>query len=144
MKTILAALVLAILAIPALARDNAALPPVSIQASPDGAAIGIDAFAAAGAMDSPSWTGIHPGLWLSKNWKGVLGAAAVAGAAYATYAIYDNNKGGGGHSSAAAEPADAEEAEAIPTVAGDALVVGIAGDGNTVTIYNRPVAGAAE
>jgi len=133
-----------LLALAGLAVAQDSLPPVSIQASPDGASLGIDAFAAAGAMDSPEWTGIRPGVWLKSNWKGVVGAAAVAGAAWGAYAIYDNNKSSGGHSSAAAEPAEADEADAIPTVAGDALVVGIAGDGNTVTIYNRPVAGTAE
>lgn len=160
MKQTIALIALVLLAVPAIAADLQEitlpavppappepvneLPPVMLQANEGGGIVAADLGAAAAAMRDGSWTGFHPGLWLRNNWKPVVGTLATAGAVWGAYEIYDHNRGSGGSSKSAAAPAEEDDEPAPPTVGGDAMVVGINGDGNTVTIYNRPSGAAAE
>ncbi len=121
-------------AIPALAADE--LSPVSVQATQDGALVGVDVGAAASATSSDSWTGVHPGLWFKNNWKGIGATAGTALAAWGAYELYDRNwRSSGGGDSTSAESED--PVLVIPANVGDQTYVGIQGDGNTVSIYNN-------
>lgn len=154
MKKTIAVIAIALLVLPAFAADlqeitlpattpaqpAAAdpLPSVKAEATQDGAIVAADLGAAAAALRDGSWTGFHPGLWLRNNWKPVVGTLATAGAAWGAYEIYDHNRSSGSSSKSAATAEEEEKQPPLPTVAGDAMVVGINGDGNTVTIINRP------
>lgn len=129
-------------ALPALAADE--LSPVSVQATQDGAMLGVDLGAATSATSSDSWTGVHPGLWFKNNWKGITATAGTALAAWGAYEIYDHNRSS---SSSKSSPDGTEEDPVlvIPANVGDQTYVGIQGDGNNVSIYNNsPQSPAAE
>lgn len=87
---------------------------------------------ASDAVASDGWTGIHPVVFIKRNWKGILAAAGTALAAYAAYEIYD-------HQSDSKKSKDAEEEEdpalEIPDITGGVAVTAVEGDGNTITTY---------
>jgi hypothetical protein len=149
MKAILAALVVCIVGCsPAIAQD--ALTPVSVAATPDSAAVAVDALAIGQSMSSVSRVGlgtwwrqnVQPVKFWQNNWKGIVASAAIAGASYAAYEIYDHNKSRGSSSKASDENAAPEIPDTITL--GDQTYIGIEGDGNFVTIYNSsPVSAPA-
>ena len=150
MKAILAALVVCIVGCtPAIAQD--ALTPVNVAATPDSATVAVDALAIGQSVSSVSRVGlgtwwrqnVQPVKFWNNNWKGIVASAAIAGASYAAYEIYDHNKSSGGSSSNGGDENAAPEIPDTITL-GDQTYIGIEGDGNFVAIYNSsPVSAPA-
>lgn len=90
--------------------------------------------AASDAVASDGWTGIHPVVFIKRNWKGILAASGTALAAYAAYEVYDHQ-----HDSKKSKSAEDEEEEdpalEIPDITGGVVVTAVEGDGNTITTY---------
>ena len=130
MKTLLALCIALCIAVPAvIGQDTSAL---SITPVEGGALAGVDVLAASDAVASDGWTGIHPGLFIKNNWKGILAASGTALAAYAAYEVYDHQ-----HDSKKSKDAEEEEDPAleIPDITGGVVVTAVEGDGNTITTY---------
>lgn len=132
MKTLLGLCLALCIAVPAgLGQDASAL---SITPVEGGALAGVDVLAASDAVASDGWTGIHPVVFLRRNWKGILAASGTALAAYAAYEVYDHQ-----HDSKKSKSAEDEEEEDptldIPDITGGVVVTAVEGDGNTITTY---------
>lgn len=132
MKTILALCIALCIAVPAgLAQDASALTITPVEG---GALAGVDVLAASDAVSSDGWTGIHPVVFLKRNWKGILAASGTALAAYAAYEVYD-------HQNDSKKSKDAEDEEKedptidIPDISGGVVVTAVSGTGNQVTTY---------
>lgn len=132
MKTTLAAMIaLALLATAGLGQDAS---PLQIQPTDGGALAAVDVLAASDSVSSDGWTGIHPVVFLRKNWKGIAATAGSALAAYAAYEIYDNNNGSS-KKSKDSEEEDADPDLEIPDISGGVVVTAVSGVGNQVTTY---------
>ena len=130
--------------------------PGVFRLSPEGVLLAVDVGELKSMLEAKAqastWTGVHPFMWWTNNIQPLVfvkrhPVATLSSLALGTGAVLvgENNDWfqGDGSSKSSSSTATASDL-AIPTVAGDAIVLGITGVGNNVSIVNRPYAvGAA-